>query len=417
MPARIQTAAVPATLPASSGGAEDRSLRVLLRLLRRSGVSLSRRSRWPSLLGHSVLYALLTAACWLGAYDVAQYGVDAIGRREHWVLAALHSGFFGLTMVLVWLELTLTFASGGRRFAALLDELPELLEERRALAALHRRGWASRPIRARWWVAAALFIAILTSVCIEAAIASSCGVMILDCTAALLSGAGQCVVVTFSQLVPLKYMFVGNLLHDSLRALNSGLAALSDPSSSSACAGGALLARLERLQTRLSRLLALLTAAMAVELVVPTLYGVLVVIEMFMLLMYLLTAPVGVASAVYLVTQTVLIVLLLVGPCETCQRLLSALSASRDHLLRLERRLPYGPDRAAAAWMREAATRDLDTLGDRGRFRLRRATLLSIVSTIVTSMIVMVQFLMTSAPDGAVQSAAGGGDILDIFKR
>ncbi|KAF0308508.1 hypothetical protein FJT64_002143 [Amphibalanus amphitrite] len=82
------------------------------------------------------------------------------------------------------------------------------------------------------------------------------------------------------------------------------------------------------------------------------------------------------------------------GPCETCQLLLGCLGRWRDVLLRLEwQRRPEL--RHELELLQRAVARDLDTVGDLGLYRLRRSTLLSILSTILTYVIVMAQFQLT----------------------
>ncbi|KAF0313344.1 hypothetical protein FJT64_016096 [Amphibalanus amphitrite] len=354
------------------------------------------RPRRCSLLWYSLLYVLLTVGCWVAVRDDVRRGLDAEKRGEHWVNATLASHFFGLTMALVWLALTLTFVIGSRRFDALLDELPQLLQERQALAASYGGGGsaAGRNLSLLWLKAVVIVTAIFISLCIEKVVSTDCAVPV-TCATSLLKDAMKCFILTFSQLVPLKYMFTGVLLSDSLHTLNAALMAVAveDPVT--------LPPHLERLQTRLSALLARLTSAMAADLVVPTLFGVLAEIQVVTALVHLVTARAGPVSVLFPAAQAVLVVLLLVAPCETCQRLLSGVSASRDHLLLLERRLGAGPARRTAAWMREAAARDLENFGDLGLFRLRRATLLSIVSATITYMIVMAQFLSSSGSPAA----------------
>ena len=80
-------------------------------------------------------------------------------------------------------------------------------------------------------------------------------------------------------------------------------------------------------------------------------------------------------------------------PSEAIQRCLETTGDSRDLLLAAELRQPQLCQQLSL--FREVIGRDLDTLGDLGMFRLQRSTTLSMTATILTYVIVMLQFMVT----------------------
>ena len=82
-------------------------------------------------------------------------------------------------------------------------------------------------------------------------------------------------------------------------------------------------------------------------------------------------------------------------PCELTQRALNTISDTRDLLLTRSEWQMRPELQSELCLFRETVTRDLDTLGDLGLFRLRRSTILSIFTTVLTYVIVMLQFYVT----------------------
>ena len=104
-----------------------------------------------------------------------------------------------------------------------------------------------------------------------------------------------------------------------------------------------------------------------------------------------------------------IVLITVAGPCETCQLILNSLGRWRSLLLRLEwQRRPQLSEELAL--LHRSATQDLGELGDLGLFRLRRSTLLSILSTVITYIIVMAQFQMSenNPSDKSLRSAVNG---------
>ncbi|KAF0307478.1 hypothetical protein FJT64_021218 [Amphibalanus amphitrite] len=80
-------------------------------------------------------------------------------------------------------------------------------------------------------------------------------------------------------------------------------------------------------------------------------------------------------------------------PCDLVQRVLDTISESRDLLLRPEWR-DAEPQRELDLF-RESVGRDLASLGELGLFRLQRSSMLSVAATVLTYIIVLVQFYIT----------------------
>ena len=88
----------------------------------------------------------------------------------------------------------------------------------------------------------------------------------------------------------------------------------------------------------------------------------------------------------------------LLGPCETCERLLTLTGQRCDLLLELEDRRPQLARETGL--QRAAALRHLDTFGDLGLFRARRSTLLAASATIGTYIVVIAQFQASEGGTG-----------------
>ncbi|KAF0293403.1 Protein SMG9 [Amphibalanus amphitrite] len=96
-------------------------------------------------------------------------------------------------------------------------------------------------------------------------------------------------------------------------------------------------------------------------------------------------------AVIYIISVFVTLVL----PSEVVQWVLDTVGKTRNLLLKPQLQLPaLQPE---LGLFRETVGRDLDTLGDLGLFRLQRSTVLSIIATILTYVIVMLQFHISEA--------------------
>ncbi|KAF0302809.1 hypothetical protein FJT64_025141 [Amphibalanus amphitrite] len=261
--------------------------------------------------------------------------------------AAKSGGMFGMTDALMWVPSVACLCGGRRRYGALLLTL-----ERRLGPLVGRSGYRPPAQHLRrevnWLLAiaaalilfsAAVSVAIMLTLHNEPAFFSSLSTIEVAILVSLFF-----VYSSSFHLTPLKFVFAGVHVSSGLRFINEELRADIDHSSQlTPVAIDHLLA----LHDDLSKAFTSLTTGMYYELLVCMLYGTISSIYMWLLLV--LTAPSGVVSQYALmITQYV------VGA--------------------------------------ETVGRDLDTFGDLGLFRLQRSTVLSISATILTYIIVLVQF-------------------------
>ena len=245
-----------------------------------------------------------------------------------------------------------------------------------------------------------------------------------------------------------KFLTVCLLLEQCLDTLNAGLTSLP---AGRPPARRPQLQRLARFQRLTAECLSRLTSASASEMVPVTLYGVLSLVGLLVLTEFFFRFGLNLSIVLSLVNQAFGASLALIGPCEATHRLLSRLAVLRDRLLLLPSQLqserlqteelhpeqlhPEQPQpeqlqteelqqeqpqpeqlqteqlRRDTELMLLIAGRDLETTGDLGLFRLQRSTLLSVLSTIITYLVITVQFLSTGGrPEGTAQ----GGN-LTIF--
>ncbi|KAF0287060.1 hypothetical protein FJT64_014467 [Amphibalanus amphitrite] len=156
----------------------------------------------------------------------------------------------------------------------------------------------------------------------------------------------------------------------------------------------------------LSALFAGLTGVMTSELTAAMVYGTVSNVSMWLLFVLSVQqgslAPYLTMISLYVVGSLVTIVL----PCEVTQRALAAVGDTRDLLLAAERRQPQLSQQLGL--FRETVGRDLERLGELGLFRMERSTLLSVTATVLTYVIVLVQFHDAGGPPGPDCAAANG---------
>ncbi|KAF0313174.1 hypothetical protein FJT64_016247 [Amphibalanus amphitrite] len=144
------------------------------------------------------------------------------------------------------------------------------------------------------------------------------------------------------------------------------------------------------LHGELSRTFSRLTRAMSAELVLVMASGTIVCVTILLTVISSLTMGTFEVMVPTLVLYTGLASVTMVLPSEAIQRCLEAAGEAHGLLLAAELRQP--PLSHQLGLLRESVGRDLDTLGELGLFRLRRSTVLSIGSTILTNAIIMLQF-------------------------
>ena len=374
------------------------AVRSVLRLARRLRLltAVARPSRC-SVVAAVMLYVLLTLCSLLNVTIMANVGKTLLRLSFHWIYAAVTSHLFGVLEVVQWVSLTVTFAVGRRRYAPLLERLRELAEEKDLLdECLGRRKWTDRSTWLSWILFITWSLATAAVVFTNRQVRNSCRFSPVSCTLQLVLA----VLSSFAHLVffntVLKFVSICLLLEQCLDTLNAGLRRELSPAGGSGTRRLGLL-QLARYQRLLSACLRQLTSASCAELVLVTLYGVLSLVCLIIAAEFLLTQSMLVVPVlVSLVAQTSAAALCLLGPCEASQRLLSRLTSSGDLLLLLLPRCRHWQQsRHEADVMLLVAGRDLEATGDLGLFRLRRSTLLGLVSTVITYLVIMLQFLMS----------------------
>ena len=367
-----------------------RSVRALVGLFQVAG--LSGGGGWRALLYAGLLYALSSAVGILGGMADWVVGWSLVGYGVHWIRASVLSSFFGVGMFIPWMTLTASFVCGRRRYGALLSQLLPLLRDTAELRNKNEAHGAPAVWHIWLIVIAAPVSSCVGNLSIFLDWSESAGAETGEMSAAvppMVLLALVSILICMFQLVPVKFLLAARLLEGCQTALNGALAAAVDRRAGAD--SGRRLRRAARTVRRLSDCLALLTSAAAAELTAAMLLGVLVKIQMVVAALDLLANSGDVLAKLALVAYMWSALVVLVGPCEAGERLLAGLSRSRSLLLRLEETRPQLAARLER--LQRAITADLETAGDLGLFRLRRATLLSIWSAIITYIIVMMQFL------------------------
>ena len=380
------------TLAARRSGVQQGSTlaaRALLRLLRVTAVTGSDRG-WSDVLYTSFVGVLSTASATMFVWGNATYGLTLLRVGKSIVYVASLTAFFGLQYVLMWLSLMSCFVAGRRPYGRLLLTIGKLMERN----GLHESAVVSKKLRNRfnWLLRAVVGLMVLTFAMAfrTTLLIRSCSTVAYNCLFAAVYGLLLGLFFFSAYLIPFKLVFASLQISAGFSTINLELKAVVDgerpPDLRELC-------RLRSLQDDLSRTFARLTADMSAELMTLMLSGTL---QMIAILMQLIAAAeaghlasVGVLLSLYLCGAAVAVVL----PCETTQWVLNAVGETRDLLLRAEWQRPELFQELCL--FRETVGRDLDTLGDLGLFRLQRPTLLAIAATILTYVIVLVQFFVT----------------------
>ena len=365
--------------------------RAFVRLL--NIIGLSAGQGWGSLISAIIVFAIhTTTSCYSIQRDISAFR-EYRNDEEPFFRAVFLSGFLGIPNIVTYIGLLLAFTIGRRRYARLLCRVRDILNDLDDLPEVTRTGRSPNRTGEYMWAMSVTLIVVFYATKIHTGLvmcggtSASFNTTTLSCAEWLgIVIAGGFVNLSLG-LIAVKFMFAGLLLTYCLRIVNFELKAIVEtilPSHS------ADLRRVGRFQLRLSEAMSRLCSDMAPELIAVMAVGVLAETSLVVLL---LSTPPGVGWLLRLLRYLPLLAVSLVGPCETCQRLLTQLGRGRDLLLQLEWQRPeLSPE---VGLLLKTVERDLETVGDVGLYRLRRSTLLSIFSTIVTYIIVMAQFRMS----------------------
>ena len=382
------------------GSAASRAFLRLLRVLALTGAG-----GRADLVYSSCVFTLITACCGASGFFLIQNVVIMLKQLSVIEVAAL-SGFFGLVNMMMWMPQVACFFKGRRRYGALLVRMQRCFGR---FAALPRYQQSARKLcREITWLMAVAIALMLFSVAVAlnfivmswgstrvlSLTISNAGIMLNGCTFIVNSGSFQ--------VIPLKFVFAGLQLISGFHFINTEL---QNAFECNIQLSPATLNQLMSLYDELSHMLNSLTKIMSAELISCITFGTFSNICMWLLLVISIHRGTLSQHALMIAQYVVGAGVTVVFPCEMTQRALTAVGDTRDLLLTAERRQPQLNQ--PLSLFRETVGRDLDRLGDLGLFRLQRSTLLSITATILTYIIVLVQFYGT--PTAAVGCDVGNG--------
>ena len=362
----------------------SRSFMVLLRV-----TGLSTGPGWISLLHTLALFGLQTYINFDSIYVFTSKFTELRSHGEKLFMALIDSNFLGIPNAALWLSLSVTLLYGRRKYAVLLSRVEDVLrdvEKTPELAAAHRS--RNRTGECAWAVTVLLATIYLGMKLSE--IPNHCGTFTPGCARWLFNEILCYGYVSLGvQVVAIKFVFAGHLIASGFHAVNGGLEAMANDSRPTDIAS---LRRLGELQRRLSEVFSLLTSDMTAELISVMMNGIIMQILLALYLTQVDYININILSS--LIRYFPMVVVTLAGPCETCHLARTRLGRNRDLLLQLEwQRRPQLTSELTL--LQRSVTRDLDTLGDLGLYQLRRSTLLGIFSTILTYIIVVVQFKLS----------------------
>ncbi|KAF0289454.1 hypothetical protein FJT64_001280 [Amphibalanus amphitrite] len=401
-PASSSRPAAPASGPPQRDSALTAASRSFVVLLRVTG--LSSGPGWTYALFGAVLFTLQTAYNFYIIIGAVREFLELRSAGEPLLRAVIATGFVGMVLLTFWLTITVCLVGGGRRYGVALDRISDVLRDVRDTPELARP--LQKPGRTGECAWALTVVLAALHVGWEIGkIQQQCSESAARCGEWLLNDAPFIYVWLFVQMVAVKFMFAGHLIATGLGSVTAAAeATLGDGGTVDA----ARLRRLGGLQRRLADAFSGLTAAMTAELTAVTLNGVLS--QIIVALSVTQVGAVGQRAVSVLYRYIPMAAMTLAGPCETCQLLLGRLGRWRDLLLRLEWQQPQQSAPPAAtelALLHRSAARDLDSAGELGLFRLRRSALLGILSTILTYVIVVVQFQLSEISPSTTASPAG----------
>ena len=379
---------------AGSGGQEHSPVaaQALLKLLQATALASTGRG-WRDVLYTGFIGALCTSSAAVFVFFAAMYGTVLLRAGKSVVYVASSTSFFGLQIVLMWLSLMICYVAGRRPCGKLLLTIGNLTKRN----VLHGSAISAKRMRKclNWLLCAAIGLIGLTFGIAFRTIylKELCSTFSANCVGTLIYGLLLWMFFFSAYLIPFKLSFASLHISNGFSAINLELKAVVDGDRPPDLLE---LRRLRSLQDELSRSFTLLINTMSAELITLMFSGILQLVALLMQLI----GSVEAGEFVYLVELLLMYLsgaaLAVALPCEMTQRVLNAVSETRDLLLRSE----WQRDDLfqELTLFRETVSRDLNTLGDLGLFRLQRSTLLAIAATILTYVVVLVQFFVGEMP-------------------
>ncbi|XP_043211084.1 uncharacterized protein LOC122375663 [Amphibalanus amphitrite] len=359
--------------------------RALLLLLRVTGLVTDRAG--PAARLYAAL-AFVVNSAGAGWFTVVCISTGRVLQGDgHVVVALSHSGFFGLMYVLMWMSMACCFLWSREQYG---EQLTIIRAAVHRLSEFHGSMELSASLRrntSKLLAVVVILFTITVAVRLYYQLLFPCGKLPLPCLPSLIYLIVFCWSIVSFCLVPFKYVLSSLYVESGLQKISTILSAMVEeryqPDPAAVC-------DIISLHGELSRTFGRLTRAMSAELVLVMASGTIICVTMLLTVISSLTLGTFEVMVPMLVLYTGLASVTMVLPSEAIQRCLEAAGEARELLLAAELRQP--PLSRQLGLLRESVGRDLDTLGELGLFRLRRSTVLSISSTILTNAIIMLQF-------------------------
>ena len=338
--------------------AGSRPLAVLIGLLRITAQTGG--AGWSPLVYSILVFVMANGTCLSGAWFSFQQGLLMLRNGSKFFEAALRSKFFGVTFLLMWSTLAITFVCGRRRTAVLLKDALDMLQDVSVFSSysVQRNRNNRRLVR--------MLIAIF--------VVSTVG--LLGYSMAFATGSDGpmygwvltvvflaiCIIVFASfVMISFKFALLCSLFTCGFETINAELQAMADGERP---VNWVTLRRLRLFQARLSHSFSTVTDRLSPELTSSIFYGTLSqVITIFLVIAAVQEGTI--LTEVWAVNLFLLpAVISTLVPSWSCQTMLEVAEETRAALLKLEPR-DAAADRQVTALL-EAVKRDLDTFGDLG---------------------------------------------------
>ena len=379
-----------------SGGAEDGEevsvsgpLTALLFLLRAAGHVGG--GGWRRLLYATLLFAFITVGEVRTIRFFFQRGIKDLDRGNGFFEVAFATTFFGLGIALIWLPQLITYVSGRTRSGELFKLALQTMQE--------ANRFSSYPVQRkrnshRLLVMLVIFIALFTIFLLYYIhvheVVETCSTSFELCATSLIFTLQSTIVSSSFVLIPIKYSILCGLLASGLETVNAELKRMVEDRMAPDCGK---LRSVRLFQARLSHSLLTTTDRLSPELITSMFSGIILQVMTYLFLFHVVKSGAFTTQLPTLLVITIPGFSAVLPPCIMGQTILDLSSTTRHLLLALE---PDGSEtgRQVSAFL-SAVERDLDTQCDLRFFRLRLGSLLEMTATILTYVIVMMQFHMS----------------------
>ncbi|KAF0296437.1 hypothetical protein FJT64_006128 [Amphibalanus amphitrite] len=363
----------------------DRALVVLLRVTGQMG-----GPGWLARLYAVLLYVTVATVSVMSVTYFMELGVNGMRNGSGILEAAFASYFFGCVQALPMLPLTATVIRGRRRYAALLPEVQQLAEElAREIPRQSIRGKLRKKAALLLGVAVVIVAigCVLTLLMIMVGFGQACARLSSQCLMGIFLFTTSSIIAASTFSIPIKFLYITLVVGVGFGAVDTELQSLARNGD---IKDWNRLARLRLLHDRLSGAFSRLVTDMTPELILSMTTGVISLVITFLLGFQTTLTGEWVSNYHSMLYSLLAAGLQIAVPCEAGQHVLDLATATRCSLLKLRWESTRVGREVSA--LQEAVRRDLDHLGDLGYYRLQRSTMVAIMSTIVTYIVIFVQF-------------------------